>query len=356
MRSEEAYLHFLERLRSHGEGVFWSCSDQDRWAFGVGEAKKVDFDDSVFPLFAMRSFLGDLNYYLFFETYYSNVLEVFPEKKDFPVPRRQRILNSALASYTKMSCSVFCEKIRAVQDLQRNGDMWVLNLSHRLEGDVEDVDGFLNNFYFFLKSGRSRIGGVVWTKDLKFISFSPETFLLEASGVIRSFPIKGTGRKKDLEGSLKEQAELAMITDLMRNDLSRIGTSVQVDQQRCIRDEVDFFHSYSAVSAQLMNPVLMASDFSKLLPAGSVSGAPKVRVVEEILKQESCSRSFYTGTFGVRFSEGGSFFNILIRTLFFSKDLQRWFYPVGAGITLDSVPEKEWKETLKKAEILKHFF
>lgn len=358
MKNEEAYLHFLHALKREGEGVFWSryINGENQWAFSVGVPNSVPFESEKYPLFTVKNFQGDEGHCWNFDECYSNVLGVFPNEKGLKIPSPRKILENPLASYAKEKKSDFCEKVRHVQSLQRKGEMWVLNLSHNMKGTENDPQGFLNNFFFFLQSKRKHIGGVVWTNDLKFISFSPETFLIEKRGIITTYPIKGTGTKKDLENSMKEKSELSMITDLMRNDLSQIGTNICVNKKREITDEVDFYHSYSEISAELIHNYMTESDFKKLLPAGSISGAPKKRVVEEIIEQESYLRDYYTGTFGVRFHKEFSLFNILIRTVFFSSDMNKWMYPVGAGITVDSVPEREWEETLKKAEILKRFF
>lgn len=360
MKTEEAYLYFLGALKTEEEGVFWSrvTEGDSQWTFGAGQAQKKDFDDACFPLFAASDFLGNHNLVWYFDRWYSSVLKgggVLEQEKELS-PVFYPSLKSSLGSCVQEKAFDFCEKIKHIQTLQKNGDMWVLNLSHKLEGAIEDHQRILKNFYHFLKSGRTHVGGVIWTKELKCISFSPETFLIEDRGCIITFPIKGTGERNELKHSHKEQSELAMVTDLMRNDLSQIAKNVRVNKERSFTDQIDFYHSHAEIAGDLIHKYLRKEDFLKLLPAGSISGSPKIRVIEEILKQESYTRDFYTGTFGVRFSKGYSIFNILIRTLFFSQDLNTWSYPVGAGITLDSVAEKEWEETLRKAEILKYFF
>ena len=359
MKNEEAYLYFLEALKNKKEGVFWSrrVETDTQWCFGVGNAQKKHFNDVCFPLFTAIDFLGDRCNAWYFEDYYSNVFNKYPEKIVLTEPSFESVIvDKDISFYAQEKEQVFCKKIKHVQQLQRGGDMWVINLSHKLEGSVEDSEDFLDNFYYFLKSERAHIGGVIWTKELKCISFSPETFLIQDKGQVTTFPIKGTGGKKELKDSSKERSELAMITDLMRNDLSQIARNIRVQKVRSLMNQTDFYHAHAEIVGDLIGEALSEEAFKKLLPAGSISGSPKPRVVEEIRKQESYQRDFYTGTFGVLFSQSYSIFNILIRTLFFSQDLKTWRYPVGAGITLDSVAEKEWEETLRKAEVLWHFF
>ncbi len=218
-------------------------------------------------------------------------------------------------------------------------------------GALPDERGLLITFEKFLKLQKTHAGGVWWTNEQKMCSLSPEVFLRQQGKIISTFPIKGTGTKAYLEKSEKEMAELSIVTDLLRNDLGQIAKRVWVKRERVLENYGHFYQAHAEIFAELSEPILKWEDFRRLLPCGSVSGAPKKRVIEKIRELESFERKFYTGTFGVKISPDHFIANILIRTLFVENG--RWTFPVGAGLTCDSDAHAEWEETLQKAEILK---
>ncbi len=383
MDAISAFLHFSGRVLEENssfakasedrEGIFFSERNSDgeeNWIFGIGKKVEADFAKGPFPFFSVTDFLGNKRRFWHFSEFYSSDSELSFTKNPEIEAQLERFQTSwndqeGVEKYSNETKGSFCEKVKNVQKAEKEGEMWVLNLAHELSGELEDEKSIFGSFLRFLKSDRLHTGGIIWTKEQKFCSFSPEVFLRQKGRKISTFPIKGTGGREDLELSEKEISELHMITDLLRNDLAQIATDVKVDQERFLTDEGNFYHARSEVSAKLINQTLTESDFLKLLPAGSISGAPKHRVVQEILAQESFDRGFYTGTFGVKFSPSESIFNILIRTLFFSLDKGRcpedrgvlsWRFPVGAGITVESDPEREWDETIEKAKSVLQFF
>ncbi len=369
METISAFLHFSKKvLTNANEGIFWSernTKGKENWIFGVGEMCKANFEKGPFPFFSIIDFLGKEKFYWHFKQWHSPSSPPMWEEISTYSPklaerRKKQSTNrgkpstnfkfTPLENHSNETKKSFSNKIKNVQQAQRAGEMWVINLAHELSGKLKNEKVLIQAFLNFLKSKRTHAGGIVWTKKLKFCSFSPEVFLIQKGQNISTFPIKGTGEKNSLEKSKKEISELHMITDLLRNDLGQIGKQVTVPQERFLTDEKDFFHARAEISAKLKKQILKEAEFSELLPAGSISGAPKKRVIEEILKHESFTRGFYTGTFGVKYTPENSIFNILIRTLFTENG--RWKFPVGAGITVESDPEKEWEETLKKARIL----
>ena len=364
MNNAEAFLLFTKEILSEKEGIFWSElgeNGQENWIFGTGKKLKADFENGPFPFFSIIDFLGKEKKYYYFKDWKSkqttiassvNVKEeaVFPQKLQ---NKLSKFFKNGRSNETQTS---FSKKINFIQKAQKAGDIWVLNLAHEISGKMTSASSqeinqaLLWKFYEFLKLKRVHAGGVILTTEQKMCSMSPEVFLRQNKQNIKTFPIKGTGSKSNLEHSQKEISELCMITDLLRNDLAQIGEKIKVPRNRFLTDEGFFFHARAEISAQLLTNILQESSFQKLLPAGSISGAPKKRVIEEILKQESFNRGFYTGTFGVKFSKEESIFNILIRTLFVTGD--KWKFPVGSGITTDSIPKAEWEETWEKAKIL----
>lgn len=191
-------------------------------------------------------------------------------------------------------------------------------------------------------------------------SSSPECFLRMSGRRISTRPIKGTRPRKadsqsdhlsayDLVTSAKEIAELVMITDLERNDLGRVCDygSVMVEDLLHLEAYEHVFHLVSTVSGQLREGVSHVRALRECFPGGSISGAPKKRALEIIDELEPCPRGIYTGAIGYFGYNGESQFSIAIRTAVFQQD--KVSFHVGAGIVADSVPEKEWQETLDKA-------
>ena len=194
---------------------------------------------------------------------------------------------------------------------------------------------------------------------------------------IYSYPIKGTiatskKKKKDkknqeqLLNSCKDKAELAMITDLIRNDLHRIGHGIEVKVEKYphLESYENIHHLMSIITGKFKNPrykdnSLNTMDLSLLalkylFPGGSITGTPKIKSANIIEQLEGEARWAYTGSLGY-FSIGGtSQFNILIRSLMLTKGY--YYYRVGGGITLLSDPKEEWKETLSKEKTLKKVF
>lgn len=191
-----------------------------------------------------------------------------------------------------------------------------------------------------------------------FVCFSPERFVsIDESGQIASFPMKGTidaslpDAEKLLLNDPKEIAEHVTIVDLIRNDLSRIADQVHVPRFRFIdrikSRQKNLLQVSSEVRGQLVNDwkAQIGSLLFELLPAGSISGAPKPKTVAMIHENETHDRNFYTGVCGIfdgkKLSSG-----VMIR--FIEQTPQGLVYKSGAGITAQSVAEKEYQEIIDK--------
>lgn len=354
------YKLFCDRIIKGEEGVFFSVKNDlvgHQTYTGLGSKEAADFDNGPFPLFTVNSFKGAKSYHWHFADfkYEANhpeigqieALEAFESKLGIDHL-------SGCAAETEAS---FMRKVETLKTLAQAGEFWVANFTQALGGTFTETTDVkleaLKVFYEFLKLNQNHCGGVIVTDELFFCSLSPETFVLQDSDLIKAFPIKGTGTEQELQVSEKEIAELSMVTDLMRNDLGQICDRVWVERDRYLTPEQGFFHARAEVQGLLKNQRLDFLDLKKIMPAGSISGAPKTRVLSILKDLEAFDRNFYTGTFGIRLNPDKTLLNILIRTLFLDADEQTWNFPVGAGITIESDPEEEWKETLQKAGILK---
>ncbi len=211
----------------------------------------------------------------------------------------------------------------------------------------------------FVRHGRAAIA-----------SMSPERFFsikrLNSNLVITANPIKGTiGRdlnsqerdellKSNLKNSQKDQAELNMIVDLMRNDLSEVSVplSVHVDCPRRLVTHHHVHHLEASVSAQLRPSLTFGDLFSALCPAGSITGAPKLEVMKHIRRYEGCDRGYFMGHGFICYDDGSMDSNILIRTLVSQDDAATWFYAAGSGLVVKSDPRQELLEIMQKCRPL----
>lgn len=181
----------------------------------------------------------------------------------------------------------------------------------------------------------------------EFVSASPELLFETHGKSVRAEPMKGTAgpdQREWLAQSQKDAAELAMITDLLRNDLNAlcVAGSVEVPQARRFIELPYAIQAVSDVTGRLAETVSLADVVSQLHPGGSVTGAPKGSARAIIEQLEPSPRGAYCGTLGLEF-DGSSRFALLIRTAQRSGE-REWVYGVGGGITWDSVAELELEE------------
>ncbi|MHC4982601.1 MAG: aminodeoxychorismate synthase component I [Planctomycetota bacterium] len=196
------------------------------------------------------------------------------------------------------------------------------------------------------------------------LSSSPELFLRVRGDRVITRPIKGTrprvgdevmdaAARADLLASPKDNAELAMIIDLLRNDLGRVcryGT-VRVAEGRRLETHPTVFHLVGTVEGRLCEGVGPAELLKATFPGGSITGAPKIRAMEIIDELEGLARGVYTGCIGHVGVDGACEWNIAIRTVVW--DDGRAHVQVGGGIVADSSPQAEYDETLDKARAIK---
>lgn len=191
----------------------------------------------------------------------------------------------------------------------------------------------------------------------KFVVFSPETFIKISGNKIFSFPMKGTidaaleNAENIILNDTKEQAEHNTIVDLIRNDLSIVAANVKVEELRYLdnikTNNKELLQVSSRISGELEKDFAsrLGEIIFKLLPAGSISGAPKLKTVEIIKDAENYSRHFYTGIFGY-FNGTDLDSGVMIR--FIEKQGNNYIFKSGGGITSLSDPEKEYNELIDK--------
>ena len=204
------------------------------------------------------------------------------------------------------------------------------------------------------------------------ISMSPELFLdvrpMESGRRVATGPIKGTrpasARMEELLHSEKDAAELAMIVDLMRNDLGRVCDigSISVDCPRRIETHRTVHHGVAHVSGALRDDVDLVDLLRGTFPPGSITGAPKVQAMRIIDELEPVRRGPYCGSIGWIDDEGWSRFNVAIRTIMCTDPVHEGDgqseglldYIAGCGIVAESDPASEWRESLDKTAVLRN--
>jgi para-aminobenzoate synthetase component 1 len=191
----------------------------------------------------------------------------------------------------------------------------------------------------------------------QFVVFSPETFVQIREGKISSYPMKGTidesipNAEEIILADEKEKAEHNTIVDLIRNDLSMVATNVEVKKFRYIdlieSDKVNLLQVSTEIEGTLPDNYksTLGDIIFKLLPAGSICGAPKKKTVEIINAVEEYRRSYYTGVAGIFDGENLDTF-VMIR--YIEKDGDEYYYRSGGGITARSDMENEYQEMVNK--------
>lgn len=252
----------------------------------------------------------------------------------------------------------YLRMVRRAREYVAAGDIYQVCLAHRFRADFSGDPWPL--YLALREASPAPHAAYLQLGKETILSSSPECFLKMSGSHILTRPIKGTRpRRRDLgedewqafelKTSPKEIAELVMITDLERNDLGSVCEygSVTATQLLHLERYAHVFHLVSTVEGELRKEVSQVAALAACFPGGSISGAPKKRALEIIQELEPVPRGLFSGAIGYFGYNGQSQFNIAIRTVVIHEG--RAEFHVGAGITADSIPEREWEETLHKA-------
>jgi para-aminobenzoate synthetase component 1 len=257
---------------------------------------------------------------------------------------------------------------RAFRKIKRsiyNGDIYQINLSHRLRAETQLPARTL----FANIMEKNPVGFLAYIEGdgYELLSASPERFVKTENRRIWTCPIKGTrprGRTRASDAryraalvrSPKEAAELNMITDLLRNDLGRVCRigSVRVAGSRLVRKCPAVWHTYASVTGSILPELTPLDALLSMLPGGSITGCPKKRALEIIDELEPTARSVYTGVIGSINPDRDLDFSIAIRTII--KKNGKLYLQVGGGIVHASDEQEEYRETLAKAQSLMNIF
>ncbi|MEW5807031.1 MAG: aminodeoxychorismate synthase component I [Acidobacteriota bacterium] len=255
----------------------------------------------------------------------------------------------------------YIQAVKRVKEYIGEGDIYQVNISQQFKapftGDAFRIFERLNLLNPAPMSAYMDFGGI------KLISSSPERFLMRQGNLVESRPIKGTmlrGRtagedrnfREMLLSSAKEEAELSMIVDLMRNDIGKLARSgsVKVAQHKVIEEYSNVFQMLSIINADVSSELPSLELIRSCFPGGSVTGCPKLQAMKIIEELERDRRGFYCGSMGYIDFDGNFDLNIAIRTITVKNGCL--FFNLGGGIVFDSDPESEYEETLHKGKTI----
>jgi anthranilate/para-aminobenzoate synthase component I len=262
----------------------------------------------------------------------------------------------------EMDKTTYMNMVDRAKDYIKAGDIFQANLSQRLSADIGKTNPF--EIYQVLREiNPSPFAAFMDLEDFFIVSSSPERLIRMRNGIVDTRPIAGTrprGINHDGDSAMraelllneKERAEHIMLVDLERNDLGRISQygSVAVNELMITEDYSHVIHIVSNVQGVVENGKDCVDVIKAVFPGGTITGAPKVRCMEIIDELEPIARGPYTGSLGYISFTGDMDLNIIIRTFVIKNSIA--YVQAGAGIVADSIPEKEYYESLKKAEAL----
>lgn len=272
--------------------------------------------------------------------------------------------NSLINLQQKVSKQAYIKHIEEIKEEIRLGNIYEMNFCH--EFFAENVQ--LNPVDTYLKVNeltQAPFSCFYKNEEQYILSGSPERFLRKEQNKIISQPIKGTAKrgateeedlaiKTVLANDQKERSENIMIVDLVRNDLSRTAkkNSVNVEELCKVYSFETVHQMISTVTSTISEETRITDVIKYAFPMGSMTGAPKIEAMKIIEKHESSKRGVYSGAIGY-FTPSGDFdLNVVIRSILYNEELKRCSFMVGGAITLKSTPEKEYEETLIKAQAL----
>ncbi|HEW81234.1 MAG TPA: anthranilate synthase component I family protein, partial [Nitrospirae bacterium] len=271
-------------------------------------------------------------------------------------------LEKPVAILHEMGKNYYMDIVKRAKEYIKAGDIFQANLSQRVSADIGDVTPW-QIYKILSKINPSPFAAYLNMGDYCISSSSPERLVKVNEEIVETRPIAGTRpRGKDDESDRlmrddlllneKERAEHLMMIDLERNDLGKISdySTVEVDELMITEDYSHVIHIVSNVIGKIIKGKDCFDAIRATFPGGTITGVPKVRCMEIIDELEPVTRGPYTGSIGYIGFDGAMDLNIIIRTFVIKDSIA--YVQAGAGIVADSDPEKEYFETLKKAEAL----
>ncbi|MFO8111100.1 MAG: aminodeoxychorismate synthase component I [Desulfosalsimonadaceae bacterium] len=288
-----------------------------------------------------------------------------PDSPVFPAMGGAGFSTDSKGFASAFSRGTYMTAVDKIKDYIFSGHIYQVNLSQRFEGAFYGSSFCMFRtlfekapapFYAYVNAGGHRI-----------VSTSPERFVQRRGNRVETRPIKGTrprgkspaqdrNNAEALLKSAKDDAELSMIVDLLRNDLGRVcaGGSVRVVDHRRLEAYKNVFHLVSVIEGTLMEAKDSVDIIRAAFPGGSITGCPRIRAMEIIDEMEPCRRHIYTGSIGYIGFHDTMDLSIAIRTATVVGG--RIYFSVGGGVVFDSDPADEYEETLHKGSSIMGLF
>lgn len=261
------------------------------------------------------------------------------------------------------------EYLQIIRDLQQHilrGDCYEINFCQEFYANGAVIDP-LHTYLSLCKTSPNPFAAFYKVWDRYLVCASPERYLKKEGNRLCSQPMKGTWQRdttsqqadnrnrEQLYHSAKDRSENVMVVDLVRNDLSKVCEegSVQVDELFGIYPFPQVYQMISTVSGRLRDDVHFIDAIQQSFPMGSMTGAPKRRVMELIELYEKTKRGLFSGSVGYITPEGDFDFNVVIRSILYNASTGYLSFQAGSGITFYSDPEGEYEECLLKATAIK---
>lgn len=276
------------------------------------------------------------------------------------------VISAPVQIQQRLTKDEYLEKIKQLQQHIVRGDCYEINFCQEFFSEDAVIDP-VSTFLHLVGISPNPFSSLYKWNERFLICASPERFLTKKGNSIFSQPMKGTVKrdvlnknedeklKAALKESAKERSENVMVVDMVRNDLTKIcnEASVKVDELFGVYTYPQVHQMISTISCQLKPGVNFSEIIEATFPMGSMTGAPKHRVMELIDQYEVSARGIFSGSVGYINPEGDFDLNVVIRSIMYNATTKYLSYQVGGGITFYSDPEKEWEECLLKAEAIK---
>ena len=267
---------------------------------------------------------------------------------------------------SKISKKKYIEIVQELLHHIQRGDCYEINFCQEFYAEDTTIDP-ITTYESLSNASPNPYSAFYKLEDKYLLCASPERYLKKTGINILSQPIKGTWERnidsyeadernrKLLTSSIKDRSENVMVVDLVRNDLSKVCLegSVKVDELFGVYQFPQLFQMISTVSGSLKRDISISEILKATFPMGSMTGAPKKKVMELIEKYEVTKRGIFSGTLGYISPEKDFDLNVVIRSILYNSSAKYLSFPAGSGITFYSDPEKEYEECLIKAMAIK---
>lgn len=365
MRSVDGNTHSFEEIDAF-------CNQQV-WKFAHLAYR---LKNKLYPLKSTPDFIGFSDLFLYIP---AHVLYIIDDRLFIESDEPERIFNaimdvddqmanalSPISIHGRLSKEAYIDKIRQLQHHIQRGDCYEINFCQEFYAENAFIEP-VTLFKQLLAISPNPFAALYRNNDQYLLCASPERFIKRTGNEIISQPIKGTIKrdlanpehdkelKHQLRESEKDKSENVMVVDLVRNDMSRIceRNSVMVEELFGIYAFPQVYQMISTVKGSIRPDTSFIDILKALFPMGSMTGAPKYRVLELIDQYEESSRGLFSGSVGYIDPKGNLDFNVVIRSILYNAATKYLSYQAGSGITIYSDPVSEWEECLLKAKAIK---